>query len=65
MIEMAETASVAADSAKKPNQDDAVSSPSETLLKTKSTDNLILDTSLVSVINKMNNNIIVAILLSV
>ena len=49
MIEMAETASVTADSVKRSNQDDGASSPSETSLTTKSTENLIPDTSSVSV----------------
>ena len=54
MIEMAETASVTADSVKQSNQDDAASSPSETSLTTKSTENLIPDTSSVSEYHKIH-----------
>jgi hypothetical protein len=56
MIEMAETASVTGDSVKQSNQDDTASSPSETSLTTKSTENLIPDAS--SVINVTMNTII-------
>ncbi len=56
MIEMAETASVTGDSVKQSNQDDAASSPSETSLTTKSTENLIPDAS--SVINVTMNTIL-------
>lgn len=41
MIEMAETASVTADSVQRPGEDEAASSQSETSLHTKSTENLI------------------------
>lgn len=56
MIEMAETASVTGDSVKQSNQlqDDAASSPSETSLTTKSTENLIPDTSSVLISVTMN-----------
>lgn len=56
MIEIAETASVTAESVKQSNQDDAASSPSESSLTTKSTENLIPDTSSVSSATMMPHN---------